>query len=186
MDRYWLLTSTTYGNWLPGDARGFVGTLRDPLGARAIHNTPGTEYDRDNLRLREYARNNLRCPPIFLTLPQAQAMHCQFHETATHRKWKLCAAAIMAAHVHIVVGVLGDPDPEKVLGDFKSYGSRILNRNWERPASETWWTESGSKRKLVGESAVLAAIEYLRNQANPLVIWIAGEDQVPSKPAWLK
>ena len=27
MERYWLLTNTCYGNWLPGDARGFVGRV---------------------------------------------------------------------------------------------------------------------------------------------------------------
>ena len=27
--RYWLLTSTTYGTWLPGDERGFVGRVWD-------------------------------------------------------------------------------------------------------------------------------------------------------------
>jgi hypothetical protein len=35
------------------------------------------------------------------------------------------------------------------------------------------WTTSGSKRKLADELAVLAAIEYVRNQANPLLIWIS-------------
>src|SRR5437763_1061534 len=29
MDRYWLLSSTFYGNWLPGDPRGFVSRVRD-------------------------------------------------------------------------------------------------------------------------------------------------------------
>ncbi len=179
MDRFWLLTSTTYGNWLPGDPRGFVSTLHAPLGGKVIHNTPRTEYDRDNSRLREYSRNSLKVPPILLNLDQAKALHCQFHETATYRNWKVFAAAIMAAHFHLVVGVPGDPDPEKILGDFKAYGSRILNLNWQMPESETWWTESGSKRKLVGESAVQAGIEYVRNQENPLVVWIAGEDPAP-------
>jgi hypothetical protein len=27
VDRYWLLTNTSYGNWLPGDRRGFVGRV---------------------------------------------------------------------------------------------------------------------------------------------------------------
>jgi hypothetical protein len=29
------------------------------------------------------------------------------------------------------------------------------------------------------ESTVLAAIEYVRNQPSPLLIWIAGEDPPP-------
>ncbi len=36
MDRYWPLTWTTYGTWLPGDARGFaVSNVRDGLGRQA-------------------------------------------------------------------------------------------------------------------------------------------------------
>jgi hypothetical protein len=32
MDRFWLLTWTTYGTWLPGDERGFVSEVRDDSG----------------------------------------------------------------------------------------------------------------------------------------------------------
>ncbi len=179
MDRFWFLTSTTYGNWLPGDERGFVGPVRTPLGVQTIHNRPGTQYDRDVGWLRTHSQMQLKGPPILFTLDQAEVLLGQFHETATHRRWNLSAVGIMATHVHIVVGVFGDPDPEDILGDFKSYGSRALNRRWDRPQSETWWTESGSKRKLRDELAVLVAVEYIRHQPNPLVIWIAGEDPPP-------
>jgi REP element-mobilizing transposase RayT len=133
--------------------------------------------------LQEYARIELKGPPIVLTAEQAEAMFLQFYETATIRNWKLLAVGIMAKHVHIVVGVMGDPDPNKVLGDFKSYASRRLSRKWGKPKSETWWTERGSTRKLRDEAALLAAIEYVRNQENPLLIWIAGEDPPPVSPA---
>ena len=33
MDRYWLLTWTTYGTWLPGDRRGFVSNVLDGSGS---------------------------------------------------------------------------------------------------------------------------------------------------------
>jgi hypothetical protein len=79
----------------------------------------------------------------------------------------------MANHFHLVVGVPGDPDPSDVLGDFKSYASRALNRRWAKPAGGTWWTESGSKRKLPNETAVLGAIQYVKAQEYPLVIWVA-------------
>jgi hypothetical protein len=72
--------------------------------------------------------------------------------------------------------VPGDPDPTKVLGDFKSYGSRALTAQCGNPASDTWWTYGGSKRKLPNEAAVLAAIEYVRSQHDPLVVWIMPED----------
>ena len=50
-------------------------------------------------------------------------------------RWELLGVAVMAQHIHLVVGVGGDPDPEKIIGDFKSYGSRALNRRWGKPVN---------------------------------------------------
>ena len=65
-----------------------------------------------------------------------------------------------------------DPDPGKILADFKAYASRVLNRRYGKPPSETWWTEKGSKRKLRDERALADAINYvLYKQPHPLVVW---------------
>ena len=100
-------------------------------------------------------------------------MLAQFQETACFRGWQLLAAGVMANHVHIVVGVPGDPDPSRLLNSFKAYGSRALNEHWDEPASETWWAASGSKRKLPGEDSVFAAVNYVMEQEYPLLIWTA-------------
>ncbi len=173
MDRYWLLTSTTYGSWLPGDERGFVSSWRDQSGQLVIHNIPGTPYDADMPALERNAEELLKGDPVRFTLAQAEALLGQFLETAGCRGWQLLAVGIMATHIHLVVGVPGDPAPKKILGDFKSYGSRVLNRRWGKPASGTWWTVKGSKRKLPDEDAVLAAVKYVLDQEYPLVIWTA-------------
>jgi len=192
MDRYWLLTSTFYGNWLPGDSRGFVSRVREkrpeellpvnargdeasPLAGRRAHNTPGTEYDCDLPGLQRYARQHLKGDAVRLNRQQAEVLLKQFQETAAYRGWQLLAVAILQNHVHIVVGVPGDPDPTKLLGDFKAYGSRALSARWTPPASGTWWTYAGSKRKPPTEQAIVAAIEYVRRQQNPLLVWVAPE-----------
>lgn len=96
----------------------------------------------------------------------------QFIETASHRAAVLLAAAVMANHFHLVVTVGEFKDPGKLLGDFKSYGSRALNARFGKPHSGTWWTAQGSKRKLPDEEAIAAAINYVLNkQPNPLVTW---------------
>ncbi|MBW3540634.1 MAG: transposase [Planctomycetes bacterium] len=173
MDRYWLLTWTTYGTWLPGDRRGFVAPVRERDGKLRVHNVPGTPYDAEMPGLETVAVNSLKCAPVRLVQPQADALLEQFHETAVYRGWELIAVAVMAEHVHLVVGVRGDPEPSRILGDFKSYGSRRLNCQWRKPDSGTWWTESGSKRKRRNFRAVLAAVRYVRNQKHPLALWIA-------------
>src|SRR5262249_8467495 len=126
MDRYWLLTWTTYGTWLPGDRRGFVSNARDGPGPEVRHNIPGTPFDADDERVRQRAMENLVGDPVWLTAEQAVLAVEQFRQTAAYRGWSLLAAAVMANHVHLVVGVPGDPDPAKLLHDFKSYATRAL------------------------------------------------------------
>ena len=156
MDRYWLLTWTTYGTWLPGDRRGFVSPVGDDRGRAVLHNVPGTPYDADVPGLQKSAEASLKGPPVYLGAEQASVLLRQFLETAEYREWSLLAVAVMASHVHIVAGVDGDPEPASLLGTLKSYGSRALNRRWKKPAGGTWWTESGSKRKLPDEASVVS------------------------------
>lgn len=178
MDRYWFLTNTTYGTWLPGSERGFVGhvwehrTDEPPDDRRIIHNLPGTPYDEDIDGLHRRSRELMKGQPINFERTHAEVFWKQILETAEFRKWQILTVAIMYNHFHIVVGVIGDPQPGKILGDFKSWGTRALSREFGTPASETWWTERGSKRKLSNEAALLAAIHYvLYEQPNPLLTW---------------
>src|SRR5690242_6610356 len=148
MDRYWLLTWTTYGTWLPGDRRGFVSDLRDAEGTKVRHNEPGTPCDADLLGLQHHSRSVMKAEPILLDVEQAHVLLEQLKETARFRGWSLIAVAIMANHVHLVVAVPGDPEPTTLLQSFKAYGSRALSRRFGKPPAETWRTESGSVRKL--------------------------------------
>ena len=173
IDRYWFLTWTMYGQWLPGDPRGSVTRIelrgQSHREEQDAFGTPRTEAIPD---LNESARKRLKCDPIYLTLEHAEKLLPQFQETAEIRKWLLVGTAIMANHIHVVVGVPDDPDPEDLLRDLKAYGSRKLNRKFGKPKSETWWTQSGSKRKLPDRVAIRNAVQYLRDQEFPLVIWI--------------
>ena len=174
MDRFWFLTWTTYGVWLPGDERGFVSRVREfkAIGPRVEHDLPGTPFDRDKPALKRAAIGQLKGEPVRLTSPQAADALTEFQATAAYRGWDLLAAAVMANHVHLVVGVPGDPDPAKLLQVFKSYASRRLNAAYPRPKSGTWWTESGSRRKLAEETAVLSAMRYVSNQEYPLALFV--------------
>jgi hypothetical protein len=81
MDRYWLLTWTTYGTWLPGDRRGSVTSVRDGPGPRVEHDQPGTPCEPYLPGLNASARAAQKGPPIYLTLTQAEALLAQFQET---------------------------------------------------------------------------------------------------------
>jgi REP element-mobilizing transposase RayT len=178
MDRYWLLTNTCYGNWLPGDRRGFVGHVQEHRPsdsaepARVRHSLPGSFYDAEMPGLEQASRNLLKGPPVHLTARHAEVLLGQFRETAAHRGWKLLAVAIMFNHFHLVVGVMGDPSPSKILGDFKSWGTRSLNDAFGPTESGTWWTERGSKRKLRNNAALIGGVRYvLYDQPNAILTW---------------
>ena len=129
------------------------------------------------------ARDAPKGPPIYSVAAQAAVLLSQFQETAACRDWRLLGVAIMANHLHLVVGVSGDPEPDVLVRDFKSYGSRALNRVWNKPQSGTWWTAGGgSRRKLPNEPAVDIALEYLRLQYEPLLIWFASGEPGASAP----
>jgi len=169
--RNWLITSTTYGTWLPGDPRGFVSNVRLPDDALAKHNQYGTVYDQDHPRLQDLARKRMRGSPIYFTQAHADIVLAQFLETTKVQRWHVHALAIMSNHFHLVVTAVESIPSKKILQSYKSYASRALNENFPRPASDTWWTTSGSRRPLRGEEALAHAIAYVLNQKNPLVIW---------------
>jgi REP element-mobilizing transposase RayT len=175
----WLITSTTYGTWLPGDARGFVGRVWDARpddpGAttlRATHDTIDTPYDRDMPGLEAKSRSLMKGEPILLTAEQAHAVLNQFVETAEYRQSLLHAASVMANQFHLVVSAPAGIQTDAVLRDFKSYAARVLNRQWGKPRSGTWWTASGSRRRLPDDRAVESAIRYVWRQHRVLARWL--------------
>ena len=182
-DRTWLLTSTTYGSWLPGDERGFVSPVRDTATGRySLRNLAGTPCEHSIPGLAAFAAGRSGNLAISLNGKQAAVVTTQFLETATYRRWRLLACAVMATHFHALLTVSGDPDPATLLRDLKSYASRALNRQWSKPASGTWWTQSGSRRKKTGEPAIRAAVAYVWNQ--PKCLARHADAQIPHE--WLE
>src|SRR5262249_53883208 len=98
-------------------------------------------------------------------------------ETAGHRCWKLIAVSIMFNHTHLVVEASSNIDKKVLLRDFKSYGSRRLNREFGVPKSGTWWTDSGSCRPV---RHVPSAVYYVcHRQPNPLIVWSIQRRRIP-------
>src|SRR5262245_28307950 len=171
MERHWFFTWRTYGIWLPGED-GFVGYYRRISGERLIDHDPGGEFAEAMPALARYSRDQLKSEPMCLDIAKAETLMLQFHETAKFRRWQTDAVAILVNHVHIVVGVNGDPSPSDMLGDWKSYGSRALNRRFGK---QEWWATSGSKRRLKSARSRWAAVKYVRDQENALMVWLGDE-----------
>ncbi len=175
MDRYWLYTWRTYGTWIPGED-GFVGYHHRPSdGQRVTDNVPGEPPTAAIPPLERYSRQAMRGDAVLLNRTQAESLLAQFHETAACRNWRIDAVAVLVNHIHIVFGVTGDPDPSDMLRDWKSYGSRALNRVGPRRQAGRWWADRGSKRPIKTDERRLAAIKYVRDQEAPLLVWLSTE-----------
>src|SRR5579872_2833476 len=180
MKRHWLFTWRTYGTWLPGSP-GFVGNYVTVSGERRSDNIPGELTAETMPPLEEYCRNLLTQSPVNLTRDLAEALIIQFQETARYRNRTIDAIAIMPDHVHLITGTSGDPNPDKMLIDWKAYGSRALNKVAGRAQTTPqpkWWAVGGSKRILRSIAERLRAIRYVRDQENPLVIWLSREAEL--------
>ncbi|WP_425617138.1 hypothetical protein NA78x_000808 [Anatilimnocola sp. NA78] len=174
----WLLTTTYYGTWLPGDKRGSVTSVRDqrrsdsPSLTRREHSKPGESYEQHLPLLERAASEQLRGPPIYFDREMATIVFEQFQETVAFRRWLNHAVAIMRNHLHIVLEAGDDVLGQKILADLKAYASRRLNTHIGKPLSGTWWTSNGSHRKLRDELAFESAHNYVVNrQEFPLLIW---------------
>lgn len=167
---YWLLTSSTYGTWLPGDRRGSVTSVRDrrlgdPRSERRIeHDRYGDAFEPAIAGLARSSRASMRGAPVRLTGEQARVVCEQFQETAQQRDWQLFAASVMANHFHLVVAAPNATRTEILFRDFKVYASKALNERFGQTASGTWWTRSGSRRRLYDEEALYGAIDYTLNR----------------------
>ncbi len=183
MDRVWFFTWRTYGSWLPGED-GFVGYYHAIENPHAIDNVPGEPATTAIPALERFAREAMQGEPALLTARQAEILLAQFQETAAYRRWILDAVAVMINHIHIVYGVAADPDPSDMLRDWKSYASRALNRSGPKRLSGHWWADGGSKRPIKTDERRLAAIQYVRDQENPLLVWLSSEArQLLGEPA---
>ena len=166
---YIFITSTTYAQWLPGDKRGFVSWVNGE-----IHNKYGEPYDKDIAWLKKYSTDRLKGKPILLNDEHAKVLFEEFQRAVAYRNWTLHGLAIMPNHFHILLEVRDDAEPAKVAGELKSYGSRRLNTVFGKPDSGTWWTAGSSVRRKKAD-AIPNIIRYIKNQHDPLLIWIAPE-----------
>jgi len=138
------LTWTTYGSWLPGDARGWVDD-------RGITRVPSTG-------LAHHARRLMPEHSVVLTTHQRHAVEDAIVAECTFRGWTLHALTCRTNHVHVVVSA-GERLPHRVIGSLKAWCSRRLSDGVQR--RQRWWTKGGSMRRLYDHRAIEATVEYV-------------------------
>ena len=153
-----LITWTTYGTWLPGDARGWVeykNGFQLPVPIRELEAAARMTEDACILRPNQRLR-----------------VEAQVEETCRHKGWILHAVNCRSNHIHLVV--TSTAAPKTIRKQIKAWCTRCLNELQaalgipEKDQRTNWWTERGSIRWIFTESDLAAAIDYVLNQqANP-------------------
>jgi REP element-mobilizing transposase RayT len=164
---YPFVTSTTYGNWLPGDKRGFVSPVIEN-GQSVLHNVPHTPYAQDISALKRFAENKMKSPPVFFNRQHAEVIVKKWYEVCGELHWFLFALAVMPAHVHVVLAAQNGQGKCDFLRELKAKASRALNQQFGK---QTWWTESGSCRFSNEKQVLHNRIEYTLRQVHPLIVW---------------
>ena len=142
----YLLTFSTYGTHLPGDARGSHDRHTGPRAAA--------------LRLEDYALSLMREVSFELNDPtDRQLVHDAIAAVCAQKGWPLEALHVRTTHVHLIVAT--DGPPERALQACKAFATRALKS--AHPDRERFWTRSGNIRRLPDHQALEQAIRYVRD-----------------------
>jgi REP element-mobilizing transposase RayT len=144
---------TTYGTWLPGDARGWV-----RKGCWGI-----LEPDPERQR---HARVLMAEVEVVLTSAQRELIEQTIREHCRIRQWLLHAVNARSNHVHVVV--TADRDPDDVRDQLKAWCSRKLSdaaslkqRIATNAGRRRWFTEGGNNEIIEDEQYLENAIRYV-------------------------
>ena len=137
-------TWTTYGSWLPGDARGWTdkaGAIRTP-----------------NHRLVTRARACLHDNPVRLSPCQREHVEDIIRRHCDLRGWHLHAVACRSQHVHVVLTAT-TASPAQVCQQLKAWAARSLHDYNETPAHI--WSRGYSGRRLYDAHGLAAVVQYV-------------------------
>jgi len=144
----YFLTWTTYGTWLPGDARGWV---------RHHEGSAGTPYRPADPERETRARHAMTHRPVTLSPPMRKVVESAVRRTAKRRGWPLHALNVRSNHVHVVLTATDRP-PERVMASLKAWASRCLNQAAGTDRQGRWWTRHGSTRYIKTQASLRAAV----------------------------
>ena len=150
----YLITFTTYGTWLHDDKRGSVDDK---------HNCYGDDFVVPDLVRCRKEQTVLKNPPFVLNKNYRKAALNAILKVCGFRNWFAHAVHVRNNHIHIVVS--GEEKPEKMMTDFKAYATRAIRCfNGNQTTIKKFWTQHGSTKYLWTKSAVVSAVNYVKNE----------------------
>ena len=146
----YFLTFHAYGTRLHGDGKGSVDRLHRTFGEPALERNPQRE---------RFERSRMTHGPLTFDRPMRHAVQTAVPGVCDHRGWTLFCLHLRTTHVHVVVAA-PTTAPERVLNDFKAYGTRALRRATLTAPDRPVWSRHGSTEYLFEEDDVRRAVRY--------------------------
>ena len=150
----YFLTWTTYGTWLPGDARGWIDRREAGCGMDIREPAPALE---------DWTRGQMTNAPARLSVKERAIASRAVEQVCQHRDWELIALNCRSNHVHALVRADGTR-PEAVMNQFKAYATRALRR--AGLTRRKVWTRGGSTRYINTQASLDTAVQYVTFQRN--------------------
>ncbi len=141
----YFITWTTYGTWLPGDARGWRKT--------------GKGNQPPQPKLEQWCRDRLSENPVTLTESQRAEVEAVCREHARIRSWVLHAVSARSNHVHLAV--TADKTPAVVRDQFKANATRALRQGTDPISNERVWTRGGDCEILDSDEELENVVLYI-------------------------
>ena len=161
----YLITFACYGCHLHGSESGSVDR------EHSVPGTPTLEVDSERAAAETESMDQA---PYHLDQIRRDVLLEAIQEVCAHRGWSLLAAHVRSNHVHTVVEA--EVPPERVMSDFKAYGSRRLNQMGLDEPNRKRWARHGSTRWLWKPQHVSAAIQYIvSEQGDPMSVFDSNE-----------
>jgi REP element-mobilizing transposase RayT len=149
----YFITWTTYGTWLPGDARGWIKS-----GDYGIK-SPDPKLERQ-------ARKTMAEPLVVLTQDQRTLVEETITAHCRIRGWILHTVNARTNHIHAVV--TANRKPDVVRDQFKAWCSRKLSDQVglvkavaKKAGRRHWFTEGGDAQTIETEQHLENAIRYV-------------------------
>ena len=141
----YFITWTTYGTWLPGDARGWRKTRKGDQAPRPL--------------LEAWCRHRMTESPVLLNETQRAKVEAVCREHAQVRGWVLHAVSARSNHVHLAV--TADKKPETVRDQFKANAMRVLRQPPDAITNEKVWTSGGDCEIVDGDDELERVVAYI-------------------------
>ena len=156
---------TAYGQWLPGDPRGWrTRDHREHVDGDYKNRPQATDFAKG---LHSHAHTLLKFPPVRFVPESRQPIGMLILESLSIQKVPLAALAVCPTNIHLLIQS-ADPRIKVILGKCK----QNVTRNYSPPKDHTWWAEDSAPKPIKEDSHFNNARQYILDHEKKEGAWI--------------